>query len=101
MGVDKRIGQPLADYADELLNADTNLRHGWMNLFICIIGPYRLSMVSFVTPPRELRVCLLPSIVMLSEAKGLARWADRCFASLSMTGLERELRVCLPPQLSP
>ncbi len=29
-----------------------------MNWFICIIGPYGISIVSFVTPPRELRVCL-------------------------------------------
>jgi hypothetical protein len=28
------------DHADELLNADTNLRYGWMNVFICMIGPY-------------------------------------------------------------
>jgi len=60
------------DNADELFNADTNLHHGWMNVFICRIGPDDISMVSFVT---------------LSEAKGLSRWADRCFASLSMTGL--------------
>ncbi len=26
------------------------------------------------------------SFVTLSEAKGLARWAARCFAALSMTG---------------
>jgi len=32
------------------------------------------------------------SFVTLSEAKGLSRWADRCFAALSMTGL------CLPPE---
>ena len=25
------------------------------------------------------------SVVTLSEAKGLSRWAERCFASLSMT----------------
>jgi hypothetical protein len=28
-----------------------------------------------------------PSTVTLSAAKGLLRWAERCFASLSMTGL--------------
>ena len=28
-----------------------------------------------------------PSVVTLSEAKGLSRWATRCFATLSMTGL--------------
>ncbi len=26
-------------------------------------------------------------VVTLSEAKGLSRWAERCFAALSMTGL--------------
>ena len=31
------------------------------------------------------RVCLLPSDVILSEAKDLARGAQRCFAALSMT----------------
>jgi len=43
MGVDKRIGQPLADNADELLNADTNLRHGWMNLFMFMIDGGRTA----------------------------------------------------------
>jgi len=43
------IGQSGPDSADELLNADTNLRHSWMNVFICRIGPDGLSMVSFVT----------------------------------------------------
>ncbi len=28
-----------------------------------------------------------PSTVTLSEAKGLSRWAERCFAALSMTVL--------------
>jgi hypothetical protein len=28
-----------------------------------------------------------PTTVTLSEAKGLSRWASRCFAALSMTGL--------------
>jgi hypothetical protein len=30
---------------------------------------------------------LLPADVTLSEAKGLSRWALRCFAPLSMTAL--------------
>src|SRR5712692_9401628 len=61
MDIDKRIRQPLADHADEPLNADTHLRHGWMNVFLCVIGPLWYSMVSFVT---------------LSEAKGLSAPLD-------------------------
>jgi hypothetical protein len=32
-------------------------------------------------------------VVTLSEAKGLARWAQRCFASLSMTGLVLAVKI--------
>jgi hypothetical protein len=46
-----------------------------MNWFICIIGPYGISIVSFVTPPRELRVCLDGP----TEA-----WLRRPFASPSL-----------------
>jgi hypothetical protein len=38
-----------------------------------------LSLQNFPTPHRS-------SIVTLSAAKGLACWAERCFAALSMTG---------------
>jgi hypothetical protein len=36
---------------------------------------------------------IVPSTVTLSAAKGLARWASRCFAALSMTASSR----LLPP----
>jgi hypothetical protein len=68
---------PGRDHADELLNVDTHLRHGWMSLFIGIIGPYGLSMVSFVT---------------LSAAKGLSAPLD-CHAERS------EASVCPSRQM--
>ena len=35
-----------------------------------------------------------PNTVTLSAAKGLSRWASRCFAALSMTGWVHLKRFC-------
>jgi len=45
---------------------------------------------------RALQGDMPPPIVTLSKAKGLSRWAWRCFAKLSMTGLyaQRDSIVC-------
>jgi hypothetical protein len=40
-------------------------------------------------------------VVTLSAAKGLSRWADRCFAALSMTGLTLVVKVHYRGYLSP
>ena len=45
-----------------------------INLLMFIIGP-------------DMHQPKLPNSVTLSEAKGLSRWVERCFAALSMTGL--------------
>jgi len=42
--------------------------------------------MNFNKQDRECRVTLSPSLALrVNSAKGLARWAQRCFASLSMT----------------
>ncbi len=56
----------------------------------------RRAQPTLITNPLRTAVCRMPimnfnnqdreCVVTLSAAKGLSRWAERCFAALSMTG---------------